>query len=178
MIISLNQIQQRLLRSHYNNWYLIFSQNEAKIEKLKGKLKRLEQVEQLNLDLQQEIIALKKDKRSRNHNKEDKVISDSMKSLAKRVTPKLSDDEVRFRTILVNFPDRSAFTTVHDWPLKRAIFDRFVLCSYCIKPKLIASSHTELTQTFGLKTGSSFVHNKGLSTDDQLLASEHLLSQF
>lgn len=69
---------------------------ETKIEKLKGKLDRLEQVEQLNLDLQQELSDMKKDKRSGSGSGSgsSNVVNNSLKGLVTRITPKLSDDGV------------------------------------------------------------------------------------
>lgn len=74
---------------------------EAKIEKLKRKLERLSQMEQLNLELQQEIINLTKRKCNDNGSctgdvRSNKNVSDKLKGLATRITPTLSDDEVRY----------------------------------------------------------------------------------
>lgn len=63
---------------------------KSKIENLKEKLKNLEHAAQLNLALQQELINSKEKTCNKN-----KVIPDSLKRLSIRITPKLSDDEVR-----------------------------------------------------------------------------------
>lgn len=60
---------------------------EAKIQKLKQKVKNLKQVEQLNLDLQQKMLNLKENER-------DKKVSKSLERLLARITPKCSEDEV------------------------------------------------------------------------------------
>lgn len=73
-------------------YHLSLSQKKKKIEKLKGQLDR---VEQLNLDLQQQLINLKKSKCSGCNNGGKKVTADALKGLATRITPRLTDDEVR-----------------------------------------------------------------------------------
>lgn len=76
---------------------------EAKIVKLKGKLERLNHMEQLNLELQQEVINVKKGKCSDNGGigisgdvSSSKKVPDQLKGLATRITPTLSDDEVSY----------------------------------------------------------------------------------
>lgn len=69
---------------------LFHPQMKAKMSKLKEKLKNFEKVEQLNLDLQNELLKLKKHKCDNNS----VVDSVTLKALEAKITPKMSEDEV------------------------------------------------------------------------------------
>lgn len=86
------------------------------MQKLKGKLESSKQVHQFNLELQEELRALKENKRN------SEKFSSSLNRLAARITPKRSEDEVSI------FENRYSFA----FPFMFSKNVSVQLCIFCV----------------------------------------------